>query len=72
MPGSRPSPDAPVTLLASVPRVTSGDRPYPNDGSIRVSCVTCGHAEPIHSDYGNRRCVYTGCDCNSFVAGRRT
>jgi len=44
-------------------------RPSKQDGSTRVLCATCGHSEFVHADKGNRRCLYSVCDCNPFVVG---
>lgn len=63
---------------ASIPQLAYGGRmtrrveplePSPNEGSTRVYCATCGHSEYVHADNGNRRCLYTLCDCNRFIAG---
>jgi hypothetical protein len=40
-----------------------------NEGSTRIYCATCGHSEYVHADNNDRRCLYTVCDCNRFIAG---
>jgi hypothetical protein len=44
------------------------DRRREEAGSTRVFCATCGHSEFVHADSRNRRCLYSVCDCNCFVA----
>jgi hypothetical protein len=39
------------------------------EGSTRIYCATCGHSEYVHADNSDRRCLYTVCDCNRFIAG---
>jgi hypothetical protein len=46
-------------------------RPSKQDGSTRVFCATCGHSEFVHSEDGNRDCLYSVCDCNRFDVGAR-
>ena len=63
---------------ASIPQLAYGGRmrqriepfePSRNEGSTRIYCATCGHSEYVHADNNNRRCLYTVCDCNRFIAG---
>jgi hypothetical protein len=44
-------------------------RPSKQAGSTRVYCGTCGHSQFVHEDDGDRRCLYSVCDCNRFVVG---
>ena len=66
------SADASIRRLAYAgrmrPRVDPLE-PSRNEGSTRIYCATCGHSEYVHADNNNRRCLYTVCDCNRFIAG---
>jgi hypothetical protein len=50
--------EAPRSLV--VPKVPA-DRSTP--------CSGCEHTDFIHSDYDARACLFSGCECPSFLAG---
>jgi hypothetical protein len=44
-------------------------RPPKHDDSTEVWCAICLHSEFLHAEDGNRRCLFSVCECNRFVVG---
>jgi hypothetical protein len=52
-----------LLMLPPIPFGVSADLP------LTALCATCGHSDFIHSDNGNRWCLYAECGCNVFIVG---
>ena len=37
---------------------------------IIASCTTCAHSDFIHSEYDERACLFSACECPSYSTGR--
>jgi len=35
-----------------------------------TSCTACAHSDIIHSDYDERACLFSACECPSYSTGR--
>jgi hypothetical protein len=35
-----------------------------------ASCTTCAHSDFIHSNYDERACLFSACECPSYSTGR--
>ena len=65
----------PIGPMSRLPQVTYGSSMTTQELSqitrredaTRVYCAICGHTEFVHADNGNRRCLYSVCDCNRFI-----
>jgi len=37
---------------------------------VIASCTTCAHSDFIHSEYDERACLFSACECPSYSTGR--
>jgi hypothetical protein len=51
--------------------VAATQRYFPEGSALQTgSCTTCAHSDFIHSDYDDRACLYSACECPFYSTGR--